>query len=107
MKYCIEIELPDNEVISEDIKVTPITWYYHGCGGQSKAKPVKHGYWVLDPDGMDWNIPAWRCSVCACRNDNLPVMKGVTPKTIMRFSGSKYCPNCGAKMDEEVKKDGH
>lgn len=66
---------------------------------QTKQPEQKHGHWVLDPDGMDWNIPAWICSECACRNDNLPVMKDVTPKTIMRFSGSKFCPNCGAKMD--------
>lgn len=59
---------------------------------------AKRGHWILDPDGMDWNIPAWVCSICGCRNDNLPVMKNVAPESIMRFSGSKFCPNCGAKM---------
>ena len=63
----------------------------------------KHGHWVFDPDGMDWNIPAWKCSKCDCRNDNIPPnLERTNP---LRWSGSKYCPNCGAKMDEEVKQD--
>lgn len=61
----------------------------------------KHGHWVLDPDGMDWNIPAWRCSICGCRNDNIPSnLERTNPR---RWSGSRFCPNCGAIMDEEVK----
>ena len=63
---------------------------------------ANRGYWILDPDGMDWNIPAWVCSVCGCKNDNLPVANGVTPRTVMRFCGSKFCPNCGAKMSEVI-----
>ena len=63
----------------------------------------KHGHWVLDHDGMDWNIPAWRCSVCGCRNDNIPPnLEKTNPR---RWSGSRFCPNCGAQMDEEVKQD--
>lgn len=61
----------------------------------------KHGHWIFDPNGMDWNIPAWCCSECHCRNDNIPPnMEKVNP---LRWSGSKFCPNCGAVMDEEVK----
>lgn len=60
-------------------------------------KEQKHGHWVLDPDGMDWNIPAWCCSECHCRNDNIPPnMEKVNP---LRWSGSKFCPNCGAQME--------
>lgn len=60
----------------------------------------KHGHWFYDPDGMDWGIPAWRCSECRCRNDNIPPnLERMNP---LRWSGSKYCPNCGATMDEEV-----
>ncbi len=66
-------------------------------------KEQKRGHWVLDPDGMDWNIPAWCCSVCGCRNDNIP--PNVEKENPRRWSGSKYCPNCGAKMDEEVSQD--
>ena len=60
------------------------------------AAPVTHAEWVYDPDDMDWNLGAWKCSKCHCRNDNLP---GNLPKTNpYRWAGSKYCPNCGAKM---------
>ena len=58
----------------------------------------KEGMWILDPDGMDWGIPAWICSVCRSRNDGLPTGEDITPENIMRWSGSKFCPHCGAKM---------
>lgn len=59
----------------------------------------KHGRWVWNPNGMDWVLGAWQCSVCGSRNNNLPVNTRISP---YRFSGSRYCPNCGAKMDEEA-----
>lgn len=60
-------------------------------------KEQKHGHWILDPDGMDWGIPAWCCSECHCRNDNIPPnIEKVNP---LRWSGSKFCPNCGAQME--------
>lgn len=63
----------------------------------------KHGHWVFDPDGRDWNIPAWKCSECHCRNDNIP--PNLEKTNPLQWAGSKYCPNCGAKMNEEVKQD--
>ena len=60
--------------------------------------PVKHGKWLWNPNGMDWGLGAWECSECACRNDNLAMSSKMNP---LMFSGSKYCPNCGAKMDLE------
>lgn len=59
---------------------------------------VKHGKWEYDPDGNDWGLGAWRCSLCQCKNDNLGMGKHINP---YQFAGSKYCPNCGAKMDGE------
>ena len=53
------------------------------------------GEWHYNPDGMDWGLGAWQCSLCGCRNDNLPMDKNIKP---LRWAGSKYCPNCGAKM---------
>jgi len=48
------------------------------------AEPVRHGRWLVD-DG---------CSYCSvCRNN--------FKKAIMNHA--KYCPMCGAKMDEEEK----
>lgn len=59
---------------------------------------VKHGKWEYDPDGNDWGLGAWRCSLCQCKNDNLGMGKHINP---YQFAGSKYCPNCGAKMGGE------
>lgn len=60
--------------------------------------PAVHGRWVYNPNGMDWNLGAWQCSVCKCNNNNLPGNDKYNPYI---FQGSNYCPNCGAKMDGE------
>lgn len=57
---------------------------------------MKHGKWVWNPHGMDWGLGAWQCSKCHNRNYNLPMDNKINP---LEFSGSKYCPECGAKMD--------
>lgn len=68
------------------------------------VEPVRHGRWVWDPDGMDFGLGAWVCSECGCKNDNLPHDKTLHPKM---WAGTRYCPNCGAKMgEEEVHKRG-
>lgn len=59
---------------------------------------VVHGKWVWNPNGMDWGLGAWECSECAGRNNNLPMNSKINP---LSFSGSTYCPNCGAEMDLE------
>lgn len=61
------------------------------------VEPVKHGTWKWNPNSLDWNIGAWECSECKCRNNNLPTYN---PKNPFLFKGSNYCPNCGAKMDK-------
>ena len=61
--------------------------------------PQQHGAWEWNPDGMDWGLGAWQCSECGCRNSNLPVDTRISP---YMFSGSRYCPNCGATMDKEA-----
>ena len=62
------------------------------------AEPVRHGRWVYDPNGMDFNLGAWVCSECRERNNNLGGMRRINP---YQFVGSRFCPNCGAKMDLE------
>lgn len=61
---------------------------------------IKHGRWVYDPYGMDWNIGAWRCSECGCKNDNLGSDRNINP---YHYAGSKFCGNCAAKMDGKIK----
>lgn len=60
------------------------------------AEPVRHGRWIYDPNGMDFNLGAWVCSECKERNNNLGGMRKINP---YQFVGSRFCPNCGAKMD--------
>ena len=64
------------------------------------AIPVVHGHWVWDENGMDWGLGAWRCSVCGCKPETWwEADRKYIPR---RCSGSKFCGNCGAKMDEVV-----
>lgn len=58
------------------------------------AEPVRHGRWIEahDNDGLDYECSNQKCK---CR---------------ISYNGAKvsgdfnYCPNCGAKMDEEAGK---
>ena len=49
------------------------------------AEPVRHGKWIMksDPFGFFDEIPV--CSECGC--------------TTKLREKTKFCPNCGAKMD--------
>jgi len=64
----------------------------------------KTGHWVYDENGMDWNLPAWVCSECHGINNMIPTYIRGKDKMIkvehpLMWAGSKYCPNCGARMD--------
>lgn len=58
------------------------------------VEPVKHGHWLLDSSGAEF------CSECG----EYPFDDGE-----YHISGwlSKYCPNCGAKMDEKEQEHEH
>lgn len=91
----------DQVLWERDIAVRQLREDYGVDLGEKKhadVAPVKHGKWVWNPNGMDWGLGAWECSECACRNNNLGMNSKMNP---LMFSGSKYCPNCGAKMDGE------
>lgn len=59
------------------------------------VQEVRHGKWIWDKNARDWNLGAYVCSECECVNNNLPDNR-YNP---YMFIGSKYCPNCGARMD--------
>jgi len=61
------------------------------------AEP-KTGKWELDPNGMDWNIPAWRCSECGFVANYIGVEANGLGNNPMNWSGSKFCPQCGARI---------
>ncbi len=50
------------------------------------AEPIQHGHWI--ENGKYWYV----CSVCGY----------VEPLSDLMDVHYKYCPRCGAKMDEEV-----
>ena len=74
----------DNEYLSDRLKKAPTI----------EAKPVVHGRWI---------------GKTICGNDNCRCSECVSWHHIhanLRGEGmQKYCPNCGAKMDEPVKED--
>lgn len=53
------------------------------------AEPVRHGRWI-DMRESHKDVPHIRCSEC---------------KSVIYGLESRYCPNCGAKMDLEVQDD--
>ena len=56
-----------------------------------EAEPVRHGKWKQwDSYGFE---DTYKCTACG---ESFVLIEG-TPIT----NGYKYCPNCGAKMDEE------
>lgn len=66
------------------------------------VEPVVHAHWYYCQNGMDWGLGAYLCSNCHTRNNNLPTNTNINPLT---FAGSHYCPQCGARMDEEPPKE--
>lgn len=53
------------------------------------VEPVRHGRWIDENPASFWD-PRMRCSVCG--HVDLPLAKW------------RFCPMCGAKMDEESPK---
>lgn len=57
---------------------------------------VRHGKWIWDENGVDWGLGAWECSECHHKPETWWEVDKGNP---YRCAGSKFCPNCGAKMD--------
>ena len=64
---------------------------------QPSAEPEK-GKWILDQNGMDWNIPAWRCSECGFVATHIGVEPNGLGDNPLNWAGSKFCPQCGARI---------
>ena len=71
----------DNQYLSDRLKKAPII----------EAKPVVHGRWIGKPICGNDNC---RCSECGSWHHIHANLRG----EVMQ----KYCPNCGAKMDEGI-----
>lgn len=57
---------------------------------KADAEPVWHGKWT-----RKHNYGSWECSECGCKVNRTNPLKG----NIWNYY---YCPNCGARMDEDV-----
>ena len=63
---------------------------------ESADRPT--GKWILDPNGMDWNIPAWRCSECGFVANYIGVEPNGLGGSPLIWAGSKFCPQCGVRI---------
>ena len=58
--------------------------------------PVRHGRWIMKKTstGAAYTVCS-HCNASVKYNDEYGTV-------VMNLKGANYCPNCGAKMDEEV-----
>lgn len=54
------------------------------------AEPVVHGHWINGHD-TEHLMSTCKCSTCG---------RGIVQDFLGRWKYTRYCPNCGAKMDE-------
>ena len=50
---------------------------------------VRHGHWIYHPDDLFPNDSTQECSYCHAEES-------------LTLYNENYCPNCGARMDEEA-----
>ena len=63
-----------------------------------EALSERTGEWILDPNGMDWNLPAWKCSECGFVANYIGVYANGLGSNPMHCAGSKFCPQCGVRI---------
>lgn len=89
--------LPDGSEIEIDEESYEIGYTEGQMADRPTAEP-KTGEWEYDPNGMDWNIPAWRCSECGYVAPHIGIADKGIGSNPMNWAGSKYCPECGCKI---------
>ena len=63
-------------------------WSDEGCPPAVDATSVRHGHWINHYDDLFPMESTQECSVCHAEQ-------------MLTMLDDNYCPNCGAKMDEE------
>ncbi|MEY8366963.1 hypothetical protein AALA22_15130 [Anaerovoracaceae bacterium 41-7] len=81
VKYLLEVF---RKLFTKIIDITPA----------ANVEEVKHATWVWNPDGINWGIDVYECSLCGYKNHNTTQKE----KDLGRTAGFKFCPSCGAKM---------
>ena len=100
MKARVEESEKENERLKHILNCYALQY---GTVMEQDVVEVVYGEWEFDPDGNDWGIGAWVCSKCRAKNDNLGIDTNINPYL---FAGSKWCPQCGAKMGERKDQNG-
>lgn len=92
MSRYIDAEKLTDSIFDWDMTIEDL--YYSLCKlvddvPTADVQEVKHGYWIPERDPDENNrIQCFHCSVC---DDDFHY--------IGAFVATKYCPNCGARMD--------
>jgi DNA-directed RNA polymerase subunit RPC12/RpoP len=111
--------MPNNDYIlrSKALKAVCETCSEHGEEGESCAshcgdyaliqnipaadvEPVRHGRWI-DKSNDEYAYYCENVYQCSACGEEWDILEG-TPKQ----NSYHYCPNCGAKMDDEPPKEG-
>jgi hypothetical protein len=96
--YCVAVaegRMTLDEACKE-LYICRATWY----NWKNRKGLSVRAHWEWDENAYDRGIGQWVCSNCHQKNDNLGGNKNMSPYL---FVGSKYCPNCGRKMEEPKK----
>lgn len=72
-----------------DFDHTDHIWFHTKHGKEVEFTKVRHGKWTREN-----NYGTWKCSECGCKVHRANPLKG----NIWNYN---YCPNCGARMDED------
>lgn len=100
----VEAQMVDGKMFgTDDLTLVDAYAIIDGIGDLPAAdvEPVRHGLWVGEGDGyaetdngeMALVYDVWECNKCGYTIDDGTDDPDLLPK---------YCPGCGAKMDEEV-----
>lgn len=98
IKEALSADRPTKHTLPDGTKI-PIDEESYEIGythGQMADRPT--GEWILNPNGMDWNIPAWQCSECGFTASHIGVEPNGLGNSPMNWAGSKFCPQCGVKI---------
>lgn len=88
---CFGCTLRTNKVNCKDLLLASVEGVIEQLIKERDAEPVRHGHWIEQSDV--WGDVYYDCSACG---NSWTTIDG-TPFD----NGMNYCPNCGAKMDEE------
>lgn len=87
MKYCLD---DDGSCTKSDVDMRDMLDEIEGLEA-TDVQPVIHAYWIELPKALNPNENPCKCSNC-----------GHIPSFMNGYPKSKYCDDCGAKMDGDT-----